>query len=93
VKPTDNKTLKKIINFTQNIDTKNDPNVSQPSIFTRTNFDQTVIQKLGYEWKNIYRLLTLFDSESSGMVSLSQFENACSKQKVSLSDYDTKKIY
>ena len=52
-----------------------------------------MIHKLGYEWKNIYRLLTLSDASSTGEVTLSQFEKACIKQKVSLSDYETKKLY
>jgi hypothetical protein len=93
VKPTDDKTFKKIISFTLGLDTKPETTtITQTSIFTRKQFDQT-IQKLGYEWKNIYRLLTLFDSDSTGEVTFSQFEKACIKQKVSLSDYETKKLY
>lgn len=97
MKPTDDKTLRKIINFTPGTETsigKHDAaNIAQTSIFTRTNFDQTIIHKIGYEWKNIYRLLTLCDSESTGEVTFSQFEKACIKQKVSLSNFETKKLY
>ena len=84
IKPTDDKTYKKIINFTQTLDddTKNyqtlaDPNVTSSSIFTRSKFESQIIHKLGYEWKNIYRNLSHFDQEATGEVTLTQFEKAC----------------
>ena len=103
VKPTDDRMYKKIINFTKNIDqrlddtnkynTIADQNVTSSSIFTRSKFENTIIHKLGYEWKNIYRNLTLIDSDSTGEVTLAQFEKACAKQQVSLSEYETRKLY
>ena len=51
-----------------------------------------MIQKLAYEWKTIYRLCTLHDADSTGEVTVQQFEKACSKQKVSLSEYEMKKV-
>ena len=87
MKPTDENTYKKIINFTKTIDHSDnikyqnlaEPNMTSSSIFTRTKFEHQIIHKLGYEWKNIYRNLSLFDSESTGRVTLTQFEKACAK--------------
>ena len=76
IKPTDDKTYKKIINFTQTLDhddnknfaTMAEPNVTTSSIFTRSKFENQIIHKLGYEWKNIYRNLTHFDQDATGEV-------------------------
>ena len=84
MRPTDDKTYKKIINFTKTINdeeqqrlhtvTYNDnpmANITQSSsVFTRSKFDNSIVTKIGYDWKTIYRMLTLYDTQETGIVTL-----------------------
>ena len=67
-------------------------NQTQSSIFTRTKQDQVLTQKLGYEWKNIYRQLAVIDPQATGLVTIDQFEQTCFKNKVSVSNQELKKL-
>lgn len=74
IKPTDEKTYKKIINFAQDDNNKYqtiaEPNMTSSSIFTRSKFEHQIIHKLGYEWKNIYRNISHMDQEATGEITI-----------------------
>jgi hypothetical protein len=48
--------------------------------------------KLGYEWKNVYRILTHQDETNSGICSLKFFDSLCQKHNISLTKNDLKKL-
>ena len=48
--------------------------------------------KLSYEWKKIYRLLNLSDSEASGLISSQKFEQAVLQCGVYFSKEDMQKV-
>ena len=50
-------------------------------------------QKLAYDWKNIYRMLTIIDSEDSGLVSLIDFEKSCIKAGITLGQSELHRLY
>lgn len=54
------------------------------SVFVRSKFENRMIHKLAYEWKNIYRALSSLDCEGRGVISLSNFEQILQKQNVSI---------
>jgi len=62
------------------------------SVFTRSKFEQNVALKLGYEWKNIYRVLTYNDKQNEGACSLKYFDLICQKHNVHLSNNDLTKL-
>jgi hypothetical protein len=49
--------------------------------------------RLGYEWKNIYRVLLTSDSENTGKVTRKQFENAVHQYSVFLSKEELNLVY
>jgi hypothetical protein len=46
--------------------------------------------KLGYEWKNIFRALSLLDSQKSGQINRKQFETTVHKNGVFLAGEDVR---
>lgn len=62
------------------------------SVFARTKFEKLMIHKLGYEWKNIYRTLTLLDPENLHVVTMNEFSHACDKHKVSILKQELQKL-
>jgi len=51
-----------------------------------------MVQKLGYEWKNIYRALSLADCNDNGVISISEFVAICDKVKVSIIPNEAKQL-
>lgn len=64
-----------------------------PNDKDRSVFEKQMIQKLAYEWKNIYRTLQGIDSENSGYVTLFDFETGCEKSKVTITQNDIIRLY
>ena len=62
------------------------------SVFTRSKFEQNVALKLGYEWKNIFRVLTYNDKSNEGLATLKHFDSVCQKHSVHLSNNDLQKL-
>lgn len=61
----------------------------------KQDFDKTdnkFINKLGYEWRNVYRFCVSNDPEDTGKISLEKFEEGCSKFKVRLTSEDLKQL-
>ena len=52
-----------------------------------------MVQKLAYEWKNIYRMLTIIDSEDTGLVSLIDFEKSCIKAGITLGQSEILRLF
>ncbi len=43
-----------------------------------------MVTRLGYDWKNIYRALSVIDDENAGFVPLFEFERICDRAKVTI---------
>jgi tmRNA-binding protein len=50
------------------------------------------VQKLAYEWKNIYRMLSQYDSENSGLVPVIYFEKSCIKAGITLGQSEIQRL-
>jgi len=50
-------------------------------------------KRLAYEWKNIYRTLTHIDINNIGSISLNEFSNAVSKNRVYITKEELKKLH
>jgi hypothetical protein len=50
------------------------------------------VSKIGYEWKNIYRIISKMDRKNIGIVTIKQFEQACAKANVKITKDDSQKI-
>lgn len=64
----------------------------ESSVFAKTKFEKTMIHKLAYEWKNIYRHLTQIDIEGFGVVKQQDFQTCCEKVKVSIVPLEMKQL-
>lgn len=54
--------------------------------------DKSVIHKLSYEWKNIYRNCLKIDSEGTDLIDISYFDNVCQKFKVNFNKEELKRL-
>ena len=54
--------------------------------------DNKFINKLGYEWRNIYRFCVASDIEDTGKISAELFEEGCSKFNVRLTQEDLRQL-
>lgn len=58
----------------------------------KTKFEQLLVHKLGYEWKQIYRVCVSLDSEAHGILHIEDFLKTCEKFGVSLIPLEVKQI-
>jgi len=54
--------------------------------------EDSIKQKLAYEWKNVFRALTQFDNEKTGIAALATFIKVLHQQKVFLSREELRKL-
>ena len=50
----------------------------------KSRFEKIMVQKLAYEWKNIYRMLSQIDINNTGQISVIDFEKSCIKAGITL---------
>lgn len=50
----------------------------------RTRFEKMIIQKLAYEWKNIYRQCVTTDRENLDIININEFVSICDKNGASI---------
>lgn len=58
----------------------------------KTKFEQQMVHKLGYEWKQIYRHCIQLDPEATGILNIDDFLKACQKFGVSLIPLEVKQL-
>jgi len=62
------------------------------SVFEKTKFEKMMIHKMAYEWKNIYRMLSVIDQKGLGIIPISEFQSCCEKCKVSIVPLEQKQL-
>ena len=55
-------------------------------------FEKIMVQKLAYDWKNIYRMLQSLDVENTGQISVFDFEKSCIKAGITLGQADIQRL-
>lgn len=58
----------------------------------RSRAEKRLVDKLAYEWKNLYRGFASADPEGTGLISLSDLDEACSRLKIRLTNEDIRQI-
>ena len=84
-----------LVNDTDNLNKTAMSKSHYSSFFTvkhRSKFEQLLINKLGYEWKQIYRSLVNIDSDNLGILHIDDFLRSCEKFGVSLIPLEVKKL-
>jgi len=61
-------------------------------VFGKTKFENLMIHKLAYEWKNIYRALSQVDDAGTGAIRQDEFISLCEKFKVSIIPIEQKQL-
>lgn len=70
-------------------------NKSRSSIFNqkgKTRFEKLMIQKLGYDWKKIYRNCVTYDKDAQGIIHIDDFIKSCEKNGISIIPLEQKQI-
>ena len=62
------------------------------SVFEKTKFEKMMIHKMAYEWKNVYRMLTVIDQKGLGIIPISEFQSCCERCKVSIVPLEQKQL-
>ena len=60
------------------------------SVFSKTKFENLMVHKMAYEWKNIYRTLSSVDEAGLGVININEFLAICDKVKVSIIPLEAK---